>query len=347
MSKHRVSELVATLALCATSFAVSAQQTTYRVTHVWTRQTEEPHTNDEFEITGINDRGHLAGFRVPLGAFVWRNGTFENLGPPDSIVSWAFGINDWSNVAGMYADTPDSARGFLWRSGQFVPVVGQAGEQFVDAIHLNNRREVLILSIHAQNGARYFLWRRTGAIELQGLPGMGAGPVRINDAGVVVGTASGAGNSVPVIWQGGAIMSIGLPDGATGGSGRDINDAGTVALDVTTNAPGNATYLWYEGVFTRLPALDGYPSTSAAAINNAAVVVGAATGPTVSDTAIVWTNGEVGDLNALVHPNDPLKPFLILRRALHINDRGEIVVRGIDTRNEPSTVSHYLLTPRY
>lgn len=86
MNGYKLSKLVATLALCALSGAASAQQTTYRVTHVWTRSTEEPHTNDEFEITGINDRGHLAGYRVPLGAFTWRNGTFENVGPAGSII---------------------------------------------------------------------------------------------------------------------------------------------------------------------------------------------------------------------------------------------------------------------
>lgn len=106
---------------------------------VWTGSRFRPHTNDEFEITGLNDRGHLAGYRVPLGAFVWRNGTFENLGPTGSFISWAFGINDWSNVAGMHADAPDTQRGFLWRNGQFAPVEGQPGETTVDAIHLNNR----------------------------------------------------------------------------------------------------------------------------------------------------------------------------------------------------------------
>ena len=49
--------------------------------------------------------------------------------------------------------------------------------------------------------------------------------------------------------------------------------------------------------------------------------------------------------SALVANDDPLKPFVHLNFASLINDRGQIVADGVDSRNGAST-SQYLLTPR-
>ena len=49
------------------------------------------------------------------------------------------------------------------------------------------------------------------------------------------------------------------------------------------------------------------------------------------------------DLNALIDPADPLRPFVTLLSGLAINDLGQILAAGISSRNRG--VRAYLLTP--
>ncbi|HKU88419.1 MAG TPA: hypothetical protein VJP84_01405 [Steroidobacteraceae bacterium] len=59
--------------------------------------------------------------------------------------------------------------------------------------------------------------------------------------------------------------------------------------------------------------------------------------------ATVWDNGQVADLNTLIHPDDPLRAFVSLTTATLINDRGEIAARGTDSRTVG--LSYYFLKP--
>jgi hypothetical protein len=47
----------------------------------------------------------------------------------------------------------------------------------------------------------------------------------------------------------------------------------------------------------------------------------------------------------VIAADDPLRPFVELSSALSINDRGQILVEGRDSRSTPGDVSFYLLTP--
>ena len=78
---------------------------------------------------------------------------------------------------------------------------------------------------------------------------------------------------------------------------------------------------------------------------NAGQIVGATSLPQagggVGYIATTWMNGAVHDLHDLIVPHDPDKPYVILRGALAINERGDIAASGFDTRTR---VGHaYLL----
>ena len=49
------------------------------------------------------------------------------------------------------------------------------------------------------------------------------------------------------------------------------------------------------------------------------------------------------DLNALIDPADPLQPFVTLVEGVDINDLGQILANGFDSRTGESHA--YLLTP--
>jgi hypothetical protein len=62
------------------------------------------------------------------------------------------------------------------------------------------------------------------------------------------------------------------------------------------------------------------------------------------NTRSPWANGAVFDLNDVIAADDPLKRFVTLQSAEAINNGGEIVARGRDSR-EPRRTTSYLLTP--
>jgi uncharacterized membrane protein len=341
---------IAAIVLCAVSFAVSAQApTSYRLTLIFKRSFDPAHENDEFEVTGINDKGQVAGYRLDrpetTGGFIWRNGEFRIISPSsDVFIPRVWGINEWSEVAGDYSTlVPERSHGFFWRGGRFTPIEAAAGELSLRVIHLNNRRQVVVSSTNAQD-VQYFVWRRGQVTRLEPLPGRDSRPERINDRGVVAGTASaGGGLSVPVVWQEGTAMALDLPLGTTSASTRDINDHNTVLVDASASQ-GSVTYLWDDGQYTALPVLPGRARTQSFALNNSGVAVGT----TDRSLATAWYGQQPVDLNTMVRANDPLKPFVVLQIALVVNDRGEIVARGQDSRDfETGTgaISTYLLTP--
>lgn len=347
---------IAVAVLCAVSFAAAAQvPSSYRLTLIWKRILDPSHENHEFEVTAINDKGQISGWRVSGtavdGAFLWRAGEFHIVPPPDGgFYSRALGLNDWSELAGDYGTAaPDRGHGFFWRGGRMREIAAIPGESTVEVVDLNNRREVVVLSRHPEAGSQYYIWQRGRVRPLERVPNRGFEARRINDRGVVVGESHGSGGtSMPLLWQDGAAMLLDLPQGTTSASGRDINDHNVVIVNAV--APDrSAAYSWHEGQYTALPALQGREQIRSSAINNSSVVVGTSSDALDTATATVWYGSQVADLNTLVHANDPLKPYVRLHSALLVNDRGEIVARGIDLRDfdqfgAPAD-NHYLLTP--
>jgi uncharacterized membrane protein len=350
-------KLIRVAVLCAVSFAAAAQvPSSYRVTLIWKRVIDTDHENHEFEVTDINDKGQVSGWRLShaavQGAFLWRAGEFQMIPEPSGgTYSRALGLNDWSELAGSYQGyAPDRGHGFFWRGGRMTEIAAIPDDSSLSVVHLNNRREIVVVSYHPQSGQQYYIWQRGRVTPLERIPNRRLEARRINDRGVVVGEAHGAGgSSMPLLWQDGAAMLLDLPQGATRASGQDINDHNIAIVNATVSGRF-AAYLWHEGEYTALPALQGREQTSTSAINNSSVVVGTSYDASRnSPTATLWHGSQVADLNTLVRENDPLKPYVQLESALLVNDRGEIVARGIDVRDfdqfDAPAVNHYLLTP--
>jgi probable HAF family extracellular repeat protein len=90
-----------------------------------------------------------------------------------------------------------------------------------------------------------------------------------------------------------------------------------------------------------LGTLPGDNLSLAFGINNRNQVVGQSCDPSGNCRAVLWQNGVMTDLNALISPSSSL--YLII--AISINDRGEIVGQAFDsnTGNLPA----YLATPTH
>lgn len=355
MKRNGLPRTLGMLALCFAGVAVQAQQQSgFSLTLVGNNYPND--LSRQFGVSDISDRGDVAGARgLPNGdsiAFIWRNGVFRELNAQLSATS-AGGpaINDTRDVAGLWWDAQSNqSHSYLLRStGQLTEIAAQ-GQTILGPRDMNNRRQVLLL-LNGATGFARAVWQQGRPLALlEPLPGsMSTDFRRLNDLGVVVGTATFATRSNAVLWQDGTIMPLPRPKGSSYVDGIDITNDGTVLMNaIFPAAPARSTVvLWKEGTLTALKPYHGLTWADASDIGNNNVIVGRSyNGPSAADmTATIWRAGIPSDLNLRVLSNDPLKPFVHLQWGLLISDWGYIVARGVDSRYTDGRVGLYLLTP--
>lgn len=328
---------------------------TYTLTHIATWPPDGPILGLS-GVFDLNDEGEIAGTRAsPDGqqAFTWRDGTFRNLNPllpAGNRGNLAFALNNQSDVAGDYENPQFESRPFLLsRTGQLIPLTNIPAAP-THVLDLNDRRDVLFVQF-VPNVTPYSIWRSGQLTPLQPLPGSpGITAVAINNQGVVVGYASAPNFLLtPVLWQGGTVMPLSLPQGSQSATSVALNDHDAVAATATFFGSGSTRqqgYIWHEGEVTLLLPPDPALSSQPRDINNRGVVVGFSFNINGGDdTPTVWDGPRGQDLNTLISRQDPHQPFVHLEVAAHINNRGQIVAHGVDSRQPEGHVSWYLLTP--
>jgi probable HAF family extracellular repeat protein len=304
-------------------------------------------------VTDMNDKGLVVGGSDASDAdnrhaFRWRGGAYQDLHALIDAVgssSEASGTNNRGEVIGHYVDTQGIFRNFLLRRGRFIPVETFPGSGNSSAEDINNRRQIAGLTFDFGLGQAY-IWDRGEVTVLPPLAGGGSVFTvgQINDRGVVVGTSNAASFRLrAVIWQDGEVIDLGVVPGFFDSRGRAINNRGQVVG--TVEGPGARAFLWEDDVMTLLPLLSGGTFNAALSINNAGDIVGQTSSSTVS-FATLWEDSTPVDLNTRIRRNQPLRRFVTLEIALLINDRGQIVATGRDSR-DPDRTATYLLTPRY
>jgi len=337
------------------------EPTTYRLTRIG---------DEAFNLSGvrptihdINEKGEMVGSGplVPGGpdrAILLSNDMTIDLGDLTGGASpnaFALAINDLSQVTGTNLVQGGSgiqlARGFLWEGGQIRDLdVDQI--PFDNPLDINNRGQIVGVSISPENIERPFLWQagtmKILETETAACPGNLGGSARaINGNGVVVGFV----NSRAVLWEagGGAIKPLEPPFALQTGEAVDVNDRGQVIGFYFNGGPLTATaLLWQADQVSELLPLDDPQATGAfaASINNLGQIVGHTNFGT-RQIATLWRGSAVLDLNALISDDDPAKGFVSLNFATKITDSGLIVALGTDSRGlgGQGLESYYLLTP--
>jgi uncharacterized membrane protein len=359
MTCRNLHSLLGALALYAWSFAAPAQPPiAYRLELIGTQLQNDQ--SPQLVVSDLNDKGEVVGSRPDSSgafnnAFIWRDGVFEELPLPGSGASSAGAINDKSDIVGSYEDEQFQTHSVLLRRGNVVvPIEPAAPEAQAFARDLNNRRQVLV-AVRPDPFARdplYFIWQRGAFVrELEPLPGsQSTTATEINDRGAAVGTATApaSASSTAVIWEHGTIMEITSPTGVVFASGADINNHSTVLGNALLPDHSQA-FIWKDGETRLLPLLPGTTWSDTNAINNRGAIVGRSfTDFTARDmVATIWRRGRPSNLNTQVAADDPARPFVHLQWGLLINDRGQIVAQGRDSRStNPDEVGFYLLTPQ-
>jgi len=262
----------------------------------------------------------IFGNPTEVHAFLWGNGTMQDLGTLGGPDSTALYVNDGGQVAGVSDvdyNTNASTGGptvhpFIWENGTMHDLIADAPVGMFG-----------------------------------GTQGMAAW---LNERGRVTGTMNLPGDATwhSFFWDRGVIQDLGTLGGINT-TAEAMNNAGSVVgrSDVTaicTACPsGNQLqlhhpFVWNNGVMTDLVLLPGDTAGNASSINARNQVVGQTeqcTGVRSDDTceatlyhAVLWENGSVVDLQTLLIPGSGIAISSANGEPHDINDRGEISGQG-------------------
>ena len=114
------------------------------------------------QASAINDRGQIVGRSGNPGssrAFLWEDGTMIDLGPPGVEYSWAHGINNRGQIAGLSYTQSGEVHAFLWIDGSMTDL-GTLGGPSSYAFGINSRGQVMGRSSVDPESSNWhaFLW---------------------------------------------------------------------------------------------------------------------------------------------------------------------------------------------
>jgi len=284
----------------------------------------DPFTGNAEQVAVLFDHGKV----IPLGAL------------PGGHESFASDVNNQGQVAGFSSNgVPDpfsflgwgtETRAFIWQHGDMADLGTLGGADTVVAL-MNERGQITGQSYtnstpNAATGVPTtdpYLWENGHMRDLGTLGGTFGVPNWMNEHGEVVGQSDITGDQSPhpFLWDGRQMRDLGTLGGDYGAANW-INERGDIVGWATPQGDNTAhALLWKNGTMTDLTGAGSTSCTAAAAINDSDLIVGHTC---AEDDALMWEAGKQYDLNALIAPSP-----LHLIDAEYVNDRGEIVGRGV------------------
>jgi chitinase len=318
---------------------------------------------------GLNNAGEVVGdVRGLIGAqgqaFLYSQGTSQLL---NSLVTiqysvQATAINPGGVIVGQSENSFAQPNAVSWQNGSitdlgslyyYTGVGSPAPAGYSSAAAINSKGDAVGVSLGAAGGSittdtHAALFSGGAVIDLGTFGGNNSEALGINDSGVIVGDATIQGGSPShAFWYDGTLHDLGVLPNGNGSSATAINASGTIVGWSTTTNGGNAhAVVWAKagtGNYTiqdlgTLGPLAGNFS-QANAINSSGQIVGITATPQNGETAFIYSNGVMTDLNSLL----PAGSSVTLHEATAINDSGQILAYSLNAATNVSTT--YLLTP--
>jgi probable HAF family extracellular repeat protein len=246
--------------------------------------------------TSLSSNGRLAGFSKLFGnrsahAFVYENGIMRDITPGTKAGSVATGINASGELVGQF-ELNATTRPFVASQGRFIDL-GTPGARYGSMSSINDAGTAVGWSETAPdaNGSRgqYSFVYANGVKTILSAPGWyGIGVSRINNAGDIVGSGSGAGHGASAhafLYARGVMHDIDTL-GNEYSSGLDINERGQVVGDMIPIQGGRTRGFLYENGKMRdlngsIRGMEGRMLDYAQSINNRGQIVGYACSDTV------------------------------------------------------------------
>jgi chitinase len=320
---------------------------------------------------GLNNAGEVVGnveglIGIAQQAFVYNQGSSQLLSPlaqPENTAA-AYAINLSGTIVGQSSNTFAQPNAVSWLNGAitdlgslffFLGVGSPAPAGYSSAAAINSKGNAVGASLGAAGGSistdtHAALFSAGAVVDLGTLGGNDSEALGINDSGIIVGdaqTSPGTSQSSQshAFFYDGTMHDLGVLPGGTESSATAINASGTIvgqsALNGGTHAvvwatAGNGSY-----AIRDLGSLGPLASnfSQANAINSSGQIVGISTTPQNGETAFIYSNGVMTDLNSLL----PTGSSVTLHEATAINDSGQILAYSLNPITNVSTT--FLLTP--
>ena len=322
----RLFQTVMTVAL--SSACLVAQGQLYRLTDLGTLSGGQASSG-----TAANDVRQATGYSsTPLGntvfhAFLYSNGTMQDLGTLGGSASFGYGINALGQVTGNANNVGDFPRAFLYSNGQMQDLGTLGGSQSFGYAINDSGLVVGASRVPGDLHNHAFLYSNGQMQDIGTLGGTDSLAFAINASGQVAGEADTTA-SVPhaFIYSNGQMQDLGTL-GGTDSIGYGINASGQVAG--TSEVKGNASwhaFLYANGQMIDLHTLPGGTGSTGSGISANGEVVGSSS--IYGDKyphAFLYANGQMKDLNSLV---DTSGSGYIVRYANGVSDAGDIAAQA-------------------
>lgn len=365
MNRSSASIAMFAAALSTTTLATAAPPT-YRLTEFGFN---DPPGQSTY-ISGPSATGELAVNvygTTTTQAYLWSNGVTKPLsgattacGPNTNVLIAGFSSLGHVSI-NVYSPDGSCNKNAIWYQGKLTYIgAPPAPYTTVGTGNINDRDQVIgsLFSSTVVNGnslESQFVWQHGQYTLLPPLPNGemyypgGATALVINDLGVISGTSGTAQGFRGVVWINNQPIDMGSCPGLPQSFGGAINNLGIVVGSCETAQETSMPYAWQFGHFTMLPLLvSGYQSGGAVGINDLGEISGyQAANPdgSTQQTALLWWQGAVYDLNTLIAPNDPLKPYVHLQFGGGVNILGQMTASGVDSRLPSGSQVQFFLTP--
>lgn len=279
--------------------------------------------NASGQITGWSDRG--LGVVRP---FLYTPGAgMADLGALGGVSGGGNALNDAGQVTG-WAHTADfDGHAFLHTPGFGMVDLGTLGGHESEGYALNNGGQVAGRSATAAGNDHAFRYSNGGMADLGTLGGLASGGLAINADGQVTGWANRADGSTHAFLytDGTGMTDLGMLNYTEWDVGVGINGHGQVLGRYMSGQQFGAFMYTPGGGVVDIGHLGG-GETDMYALNEAGQAVGwSRATPTGGTRAVIYRNGALVDLNALIGGTTGW----LLEKANDINDRGEIIGMGL------------------
>ena len=283
----------------------------------------------------MNDEGWVTGYYGcvpgPEISFIW-----PGQGPPVAIPmppgtssSNAYDINSEGRIVGRLSG--DGPFAFLY-DGVEVTVIEPPPPGYRSEANGVNDDGVVVGAWFSVGGTPAFMWHEGVFTDLGTIPGLESSQAEdINNADPPQITGQrwieGRGVHMAFILQGEQLLDLGPITGGFDSRGAAINNHGEVTGRGEVPHPEPPGYqfhgfYWSGGVMSDIGTLPTYDRSVAYDINDASQIVGYCSDSDVAlDTAFLWQEGTMWDLNDLIPPESSVR----LTLAAAINDAGQIV----------------------